>query len=126
MAVFNKSLPVAIGSDHAGFAYKTELIAWLEQKGFQVKDFGTYSTDSVDYPDFAHPTAASVEKGEAAFGILHPPGAFVGGYFVRTEDCTTVQTVAATPDLVQPFLVSRIHDFRFAMTVRTYHVNILS
>lgn len=70
MAVFNKSLPVAIGSDHAGFAYKTELIAWLEQKGFQVKDFGTYSTDSVDYPDFAHPTAASVEKGEAAFGIL--------------------------------------------------------
>lgn len=70
MAVFNKSLPVAIGSDHAGFAYKTELIAWLQQKGFQVKDFGTHSTDSVDYPDFAHPTAASVEKGEAAFGIL--------------------------------------------------------
>jgi len=70
MAVFNVSLPVAIGSDHAGFAYKTELIAWLGQKGLPVKDFGTYSTDSVDYPDYAHPTATSVEKGEAAFGIL--------------------------------------------------------
>jgi len=70
MAVFNVSLPIAIGSDHAGFAYKTELIAWLRQKGFQVQDFGTHSTDSVDYPDFAHPTATSVEKGEAAFGIL--------------------------------------------------------
>ena len=70
MAVFNVSLPIAIGSDHAGFAYKTELIAWLEQKGLPVKDFGTYSTDSVDYPDYAHPTATSVEKGEAAFGIL--------------------------------------------------------
>lgn len=40
------------------------------KKGYQVKDFGTYSTDSVDYPDFAHPTALSVASGEAAFGIL--------------------------------------------------------
>jgi len=70
MAVFNVSLPVAIGSDHAGFAYKTALIPWLKEQGLQVQDFGTHSTDSVDYPDFAHPTAASVEKGEAAFGIL--------------------------------------------------------
>jgi len=70
MAVFNVSLPIAIGADHAGFAYKTELIAWLEQKGLRVQDFGTHSTDSVDYPDYAHPTATSVEKGESAFGIL--------------------------------------------------------
>ncbi len=70
MAVFNVSLPIAIGADHAGFAYKTELIAWLEKKGLRVQDFGTHSTDSVDYPDYAHPTATSVEKGEAAFGIL--------------------------------------------------------
>jgi ribose 5-phosphate isomerase B len=70
MAVFNVSLPIAIGSDHAGYAYKTALAAWLEQKGFKVLDFGTRSPDSVDYPDYAHPTAASVEKGEAAFGIL--------------------------------------------------------
>jgi ribose 5-phosphate isomerase B len=46
------------------------LITWLKGKGYEVKDFGTYSTDSVDYPDFAHPTASSVENGEACFGIL--------------------------------------------------------
>mgnify|MGYP002131525345 CR=1 FL=1 len=42
----------------------------LEEKGYSVQDFGTYNTDSVDYPDFAHPTANSVETGEASFGIL--------------------------------------------------------
>lgn len=68
--VFDSSKPIAIGSDHAGFPYKTELIKWLGDKGFQVKDFGTHSLDSVDYPDFAHPTATSVEDGEACFGIL--------------------------------------------------------
>lgn len=68
--VFDPSKPIAIGCDHAGFAYKTALIKWLTDKGFQVKDFGTHSADSVDYPDFAHPTASSVENGEASFGIL--------------------------------------------------------
>jgi ribose 5-phosphate isomerase B len=68
--VFDPSKPIALGADHAGVAYKKEVIEWLENKGYQVKDFGTYSTDSVDYPDFAHPTAASVENGETAFGIL--------------------------------------------------------
>ncbi len=68
--VFDQSKPIAIGCDHAGFEYKTILVKWLTDKGFQVKDFGTKSLDSVDYPDFAHPTAASVESGEAAFGIL--------------------------------------------------------
>ncbi len=59
-----------MGADHAGVAFKQEVKEWLENKGYQVKDCGTYSTDSVDYPDFAHPTASSVETGEAAFGIL--------------------------------------------------------
>lgn len=68
--VFDPSKPIAIGCDHAGFEYKTALVKWLTDKGFQVKDFGTYSADSVDYPDFAHPTASSVENGEASFGIL--------------------------------------------------------
>jgi ribose 5-phosphate isomerase B len=70
MPVFNAALPIAIGCDHAGYEYKTQLIPWLHQKGWQVNDFGTSSPDSVDYPDFAHPTALSVEKGESAFGIL--------------------------------------------------------
>lgn len=68
--VFDPSKPIAIGCDHAGFEYKTALVKWLTDKGFQVTDFGTYSADSVDYPDFAHPTASSVENGEASFGIL--------------------------------------------------------
>jgi len=70
MPAFNLSLPIGIGCDHAGFEYKTAIVQWLNQKGFQVHDFGTYSPNSVDYPDFAHPTATAVEKGEVAFGIL--------------------------------------------------------
>ena len=70
MAVFSQSLPIAIGCDHAGFEYKTKLVPWLNQQGWQVNDCGTYSAESVDYPDFAHPAASSVEKGESAFGIL--------------------------------------------------------
>ena len=66
----NTPLSFAVGGDHAGFDYKNDLIAFLEAKGVTVKDCGTYSADSVDYPDFAHPTASSVETGEAAFGIL--------------------------------------------------------
>ncbi|WP_343304519.1 ribose 5-phosphate isomerase B [Chitinophaga niabensis] len=67
---FNLALPVAIGGDHAGFAYKEEVISYLEGKGVQVKDFGTDSPDSVDYPDFAHPVASAVESGAYAYGIL--------------------------------------------------------
>lgn len=68
--VFDSSKPIAIGCDHAGFEYKAALVKWLSDKGCQVIDFGTASADSVDYPDFAHPTASSVEKGESGFGIL--------------------------------------------------------
>jgi ribose 5-phosphate isomerase B len=67
---FDLTKPVAIGSDHAGFEYKEDLISFLEAKGIPFKDFGTHSKDSVDYPDFAHPVAEEVEKGLAAFGIL--------------------------------------------------------
>jgi len=68
--VFDTSKPIAIGSDHAGFEYKEAIKNWLIGKGYNVKDFGAPSLDSVDYPDFAHPTASSVENGESAFGIL--------------------------------------------------------
>jgi len=63
-------MKVAIGGDHAGFEYKAELIKYLTAKGFEVKDFGPFSTESCDYPDFAHPLAIAVEKGEYTFGIL--------------------------------------------------------
>ncbi len=69
-SVFDHSKPVAIGADHAGFEYKTAVVKHLNKLGYQVSDFGTYSEDSVDYPDFAHPVANSVEKLETAWGIL--------------------------------------------------------
>jgi ribose 5-phosphate isomerase B len=61
-------LKIAIGADHAGFDYKVAIAKWLN--GDNLKDFGTYSPDSVDYPDFAHPVASAVENGEFDFGIL--------------------------------------------------------
>lgn len=64
------SKPIALGADHAGFEYKTMVADLLTNRGFQVKDFGTKSKDSVDYPDFAHPVAEAVESGEAGCGIL--------------------------------------------------------
>ena len=67
---FNTNLPIAIGSDHAGYEYKTQIIDWLIKSEYLVEDFGTNSAASVDYPDFAHPVASKVEKGETAFGIL--------------------------------------------------------
>ena len=63
-------MKVAIGGDHAGFEYKAELIKYLSANEFEVKDFGPYSAESCDYPDFAHPLAIAVEKGEYTFGIL--------------------------------------------------------
>jgi ribose 5-phosphate isomerase B len=67
---FDFSKPVAIGADHAGFEYKTFISDFLASKGLNIKDFGTYSADSVDYPDFAHPVASAVESGIAGCGIL--------------------------------------------------------
>ena len=62
------AVKIAIGADHAGFEYKQILAGSVQAS--QITDFGTYSTDSVDYPDFAHPVANAVESGEADFGIL--------------------------------------------------------
>lgn len=53
---------IDIGSDHAGFHLKKELIDYLTQKGFEVTDHGAYSEESVDYPDFGHAVATAVEK----------------------------------------------------------------
>jgi|SRR5690606_7214527 len=64
------SKKIAIGSDHAGFEYKTELIAFLQELGYTAQDFGPATADSVDYPDFAHPVASSIENKENELGIL--------------------------------------------------------
>ena len=63
-----QGLKIAIGGDHAGFEYKQLLKATLA--GNEVKDFGPFSGDSCDYPDFAHLVASAVEAGDFYFGIL--------------------------------------------------------
>ena len=63
-------MKIAIGNDHAGTDYKLEIVKFLQNKGYTVLNFGTNSNDSVDYPDFIHPVANEVEKGEADFGII--------------------------------------------------------
>lgn len=67
---FDKSLPLAIGADHAGFEYKELLKETLRNLGWTIDDKGTYSTESTDYPDYAHPVATAVETGSATAGIL--------------------------------------------------------
>jgi ribose 5-phosphate isomerase B len=61
---------IAIGSDHAGFEMKSKIINFLESKGFTLKDFGCNSSDSIDYPDYAHPVAHHVENYKDSLGIL--------------------------------------------------------
>lgn len=60
---------IAMACDHAAFDLKEKIKKYMESKGYEVKDFGTYSADSCDYADFAHPAAAAVESGEYPFGI---------------------------------------------------------
>ena len=64
----NKTVP--IGCDHAGFELKQAVIAHLKNKGFDVKDFGTHSTESIDYPDYGHPVAEMVEQNPDMLGIV--------------------------------------------------------
>lgn len=61
---------IAIGSDHAGYRLKVEIIKYLEQKGYAYKDYGCYDEKSVDYPEFAHKVAHAVADGEAEKGIV--------------------------------------------------------
>ena len=64
------SYSIAIGSDHAGFETKEILISYLKELGHSVKDFGAYSSQSVDYPDHAHPVAQAVANGDFNLGIV--------------------------------------------------------
>ena len=64
-----KKLKIAIASDHAGFERKQTVMKYLQELGIEYKDFGAFSTESSDYPDFAHPLAEAVSKGEFNEGI---------------------------------------------------------
>jgi len=88
---------VAVGADHGGFPLKEELKGLLAELGHRVRDFGTNSTDAVDYPDFAHAVARAVSEGEADLGIVID-GAGVGSAMtankvpgVRAAACYSVK-----------------------------------
>jgi len=61
---------IVIGCDHAGFELKSKIITHLSERGFEVKDMGCYSEDSIDYADYAHPVAFEVEENSDVTGIL--------------------------------------------------------
>ena len=60
---------IGLACYHAGYELKEYALRWLQAKGMACKDFGTNSTESVDYPDYAHPLADAVEAGECRFGV---------------------------------------------------------
>lgn len=88
---------IAVGADHGGFPLKEELKSFLTELGHRVRDFGTNSTDAVDYPDFAHAVARAVSEGDADLGIVID-GAGVGSAMtankvpgVRAAACYSVR-----------------------------------
>lgn len=62
-------MTIGICNDHAGYVYKTQLIPYLQKKGYEVVDFGSHSEESCDYTDTAHPLAEAVEAGKVDCGI---------------------------------------------------------
>lgn len=64
-----KKLKIGVANDHAGFERKAAVLKYLQQQGVEFKDFGAYSDESSDFPDFAHPLAEAVSKGEFDLGI---------------------------------------------------------
>ncbi len=64
-----ENIKIGLACDHAGFELKQYVKSWLEQKGIAYEDFGTNSTDSCDYPDYAHPLAEAIENGTCYLGI---------------------------------------------------------
>lgn len=103
---FTNSLPIAMGCDHAGFACKEKLKTILQAKGWTIRDHGTYGTDSVDYPDFAHPVAQQVAGGEAAFGILIC-GSGNGVAITANKHAAVRAALCWTPELAQ---LARAHN----------------
>lgn len=90
-------MKIAVGSDHAGFEYKKQVAEWLKEEGHQILDFGAYSGESVDYPDYAFPAAESVASGVADFGVL-VCGSGIGVSItankvtgIRAANCCTVE-----------------------------------
>jgi ribose 5-phosphate isomerase B len=91
---------IPIASDHAGYELKNRLVAVLGELGFEVEDLGTASPASTDYPDYAHPVAARVERGDATRGILLC-GTGLGMSYAANRHRGVRAAVAWTPDIAK-------------------------
>ncbi|MFO7613811.1 MAG: ribose 5-phosphate isomerase B [Bacteroidales bacterium] len=70
MMIKKNSVTIPIAADHGGYEIKKFIIEGLKEKGYTVIDFGTYTSDSVDYPDFVHPLAKAINEGKYPLGII--------------------------------------------------------
>jgi ribose 5-phosphate isomerase B len=70
LTMLDSLLQIAIGSDHAGFQLKEQIREYFKDSDYHFHDFGTFSNDSMDYPDTAHPVAKAVQSGEYKYGVL--------------------------------------------------------
>ena len=99
-------MKIAIGCDHGAYALKSLLVSHLEEKGHAVTDFGTYSADSCDYPDFAGATAKAVAGGECDRGIVL---------------CTTGIGVSITANKVKGIRCALLSDVNSARLTRSHN-----
>jgi len=99
-------MKIALGCDHGALALKNALIPHLEKKGYEVKDFGTYTLDSCDYPDFAGAAAKAVANGECDKGIVL---------------CTTGIGVAITANKVKGIRCALLSDVMSARMTREHN-----
>lgn len=97
---------IAIGSDHGGFELKNIIIEHLQSKGLEVKDFGSYSKESVDYPDYAEKVAVAVAEGKCEKGIVI---------------CSTGIGVSITANKVKGVRCALVHDLLSARLTREHN-----
>jgi ribose 5-phosphate isomerase B len=107
----NSSLVIALGADHGGYALKEDIKNYLLSRGFKIKDFGTFSEESVDYPDYAFQVAQAVSAGQFSLGILV---------------CTTGIGVSIVANKVKGVRAALCHDPLSAQLARQHnHANVL-
>ena len=99
-------MKITLGCDHGGLELKNEIKAHLEARGFECRDFGTYTKDSCDYPDYARPAAEAVASGECERGILV---------------CTTGIGVSITANKVNGVRCALLHDKMSARLTREHN-----
>ena len=99
-------MKISIGADHAGFSVKEKIREYLESKGYTILDKGTYSEESVDYPEFGHAVGNSVQTGESTKGIV-VCGSGIGISMAANKVEGIRAALCTTPEHAQ---MSRLHN----------------